>query len=460
MKKLTAKILSVAMAVCTAVSLAACGGGNSGGSSSGGANKNEITVDGAVYQRERGDVMFFEKEDLAQDDTVIQDMSICIYNYCPSVMQVDENTRYVYYCSNKYTAGKTLGEGWMDIDGDDQITDYIAARKGIKHNGEWYWGEKKYVLKPSKNSETEGEQTCDPNVIAGDFTYNGTKYGYLMAYLACNTRNNHYNHICFAVANDPMGPWKKCSDINPFHRYTTEAYTNAMGQQIPAVPGDFMNTYLWGYGQASMINADKSGRVQMFYTAIKPMYVAEKNKWWHGTLTIVERWDLSNLNAPVCEYQIENMNCYGVKRGGGQVETVTNGDYAYDSRTNRIYAVFDGGVNGAPVAYLTNHSKAETPVVGDVFKDYLYEFPGANMNTPADKRWTTFAAAKSDNTHNYTTFHNTAVIRDEYGWLDDFSEIEVAITGDVGTAVTDVFPEETNKLWSYRIIRKSFELPA
>ena len=281
-----------------------------------------------------------------------------------------------------------------------------------------------------------------------------------MAYLACNTRNNHYNHICFAVANDPMGPWKKCVDINPFHRYTTDAYTDPMGNEIPAVPGDFMNTYLWGFGQASMINADKKSTVQMFYTAIKPMYTAEKNKWWHGTLTIVERWDFSNLNSPVCEYQVENMNCYGVKKNGGQVETVTNADYAYDSTTNRIYAVFDGGVAGAPVAYLTNKSKSETPMVGDVFKDYLYEYLGANQNTPADLRWTTFAAAKSDNTTNYTSFHNTAVIRDEYGWLDGFSEIEVAITGDVGTAVSDVFPEETNKLWSYRIIRKSFALPA
>ena len=133
MKKITAKILSVTLALCS-LALVSCGGGKGDG---GNKVKNEITVDGAVYQRERGDVMFFEKEDLAQDYTVIQNMGICIYNYCPSVMQVDENTRYVYYCSNKYTAGKTIGEGWMDIDGDDQITDYIAARKGIKHEGEW-----------------------------------------------------------------------------------------------------------------------------------------------------------------------------------------------------------------------------------------------------------------------------------------------------------------------------------
>lgn len=447
------KFVSLILAAATLFSLSACGGKKESGP------KGEITVDGAVYKREVGESMFWEKEDFVQKDTVIPDLSINIYNYCPSIVQTDENTRYAYFCSNKYTVGKHLGEGFMDEDGDDQITDYIALKKGIKHEGEWYWGEKKYVVKPSKNSETEGEQTCDPNVVKGNFAYEGTTYTYLMAYLACNTRNNHYNHVCFAVANDPMGPWKKCSKINPFHRYTTEAYTSPTGQEIPAVADELMGSYLWGYGQASMISVDKAGRVQMFYTAIKPFYKPATNSWQHLTVTIVERWDLSNLNAPVLEYQIENMNCLGVKRDGEQVPTVTNADYAYDPVKNRIYASFDGGM----VAYIPNASKSDTPEVGDVFIDYLNDYRGANNQTPQEYRWTTFGAVKpADSTH-YHSVHNTAVIRDAYGWLTGFDKLETAVTGVVSSAkLAEVYPDATghnaNTLWSYRILHHYFDM--
>lgn len=124
-------------------------------------------------------------------------------------------------------------------------------RKGVKIKDEWFWSPKKYVLSPLKRqnvseSDTEGQQVCDPNVIKGEFTYDGESFGYLMAYLACNTRNNEYNHVCLAVAKTAEGPWKRCDKINPLLKYTSDN-----------VPAELRSTYQWGYGQASMISVVK-----------------------------------------------------------------------------------------------------------------------------------------------------------------------------------------------------------
>lgn len=57
------------------------------------------------YAREHGENMFWEKEDTPEDGYILQNTDIQIYNYCPSVLQEDENTRHIYYCSNRYSTG-------------------------------------------------------------------------------------------------------------------------------------------------------------------------------------------------------------------------------------------------------------------------------------------------------------------------------------------------------------------
>ena len=252
------------------------------------------------YVKEYGENMFWENEDTPDDGFILQNTDIQIYNYCPSVLQEDENTRYVYYCSNRYSTGETKQFEWSGVSpnqqgsytdfvnevGDNTITDYIAYRKGVKVGGEWYWSEKQYVLSPTPGSLTEWEQVCDPNVVKGEFFYNGEQYSYLMAYLACATRDNTYNHVCLAVANSPAGPWKKSEDINPLIRYSSDGVPDLIKE----------NTYLWGYGQASMINLDKKGDVLMFYSSICPVQYRSSGAWGHATDTTVTRFDLSDLN--------------------------------------------------------------------------------------------------------------------------------------------------------------------
>lgn len=401
------------------------------------------------YIKESAENMFWEAEDrILEDGTVVPDPEICIYNYAPSIFQEDENTRYAYYCSNRYTVGKTLGENWMDELGNQQVTDYIAFRKGVKIDGEWWWSEKKYVLSPiTRNGESnhpyEGQQVCDPNVIKGGFAYNGHTYSYLMAYLACSTRDNQFNNICLAVADSPEGPWKRCEDINPLLKFTTEG-----------MPDSMLSTYLWGYGQASMISLDRMGRVLMFYSAIKPFETA--GSWSHETQTSIARYDFSDLNNIVREDFCERMNVTGVTRPNitgkaAQVTVVTNGDYAYDAATGRIYGITDGEQNGAPVFWVENKSEDENAEIGDVFFDYAREEWSAN-----GIQWTTIANVHAVDTEHYQSSHNTCLIRDPYGYTLSSGTIEAAITGAMTEAVLgQLYPGQTNPLWTYRILRKT-----
>lgn len=81
-----------------------------------------------------------------------------IYNYCPSVFQTDDGTRYVYYCTNKNSY---------------EVVDHIGCRKGVRGlGGRYKWSEEKIVLSPTENS-WDAHHTCDPSVIKGDFEYNG-----------------------------------------------------------------------------------------------------------------------------------------------------------------------------------------------------------------------------------------------------------------------------------------------
>lgn len=420
------------------------------------------------YKKETGNVMFWEKEDQVLSNTIEPNIDIHIYNYCPTIIQTDATTRYAYYCSNRYSSNTLKEFEWLGVSltqkgkyhdyfdeiGDNRITDYVACRKGILHNGEWYWSDKSYVLGPTEGSLTEGEQTCDPNVIKGEFYYDGKTYPYLMNYLACSTRDNTFNHVCLAVAEDPMGPWIKCDKVAPLREFT-----------IDGVPEYMLKTYLWGYGQASMISVDKKGRVLMFYSTIAPTYNESGDYWQHVTRTTVERWDLSNIENPVMEFRYDSMPVKGLQRYDEQIGTVTNGDYAYDPTTNRIYCVLDGSYDsrkqapsGAPVGYVENKSRSANPEIGDLFKDFVSQDWGSQEGK---LQWSMVGYAHLSDYQNYTTTHNNAIIRDEYGYLTDTNKIEVALTGALTTeSYLKKYPngKGSDYLWSYRIQRVTLDI--
>lgn len=408
------------------------------------------------YTRENGENMFWENEDTVKGDTVVPNVGIRIYNYAPSIFEEDENTRHAYYCSNKYTVGNDPQKGSINADGNAQITDYIAYRKGVKlEDGNWYWSEKSYVLSPLKGSETEGKHICDPNVIKGEFTYNGETYPYLMAYLAEGFTEyvNEFNNISLAVAKSPEGPWKRCGEINPLKKYTSDDYPEEWNDRKL-----HPEAYLWGWGQASMVSVDKKGRVMMAYSSIRP-FASDGENWRQTTMTTIDRYDFSNLNDIKKEYELLMMPIEGIMRGGYQTTVVSNGDFAYEPKNNRMYMITDGKYDdttgkaaGAPLSWIDNGGSEP----GDVFKNIA--------DRAAAPQWSNVAGVSGEDSLNNIASHNTAIIRDAYGWLKTPEKIEVAITGScVAGNIYKVHPESTKNdpnasLWSFRILRKTVTL--
>lgn len=82
------------------------------------------------------------------------------YNYCPSILQVDENTRYVYYCANEK----------MNV-----VVDCIAFRKGVRIEDEWYYGPKSYVITPDSRQNGTTNTTAIPRWSWGNLPTKGKR---------------------------------------------------------------------------------------------------------------------------------------------------------------------------------------------------------------------------------------------------------------------------------------------
>ena len=56
------------------------------------------------------------------------------YNYAPCMVQIDENTKYVYYCANQSSG---------------EIIDYICWRKATRQGNSWVWSNENVAFGPS-----------------------------------------------------------------------------------------------------------------------------------------------------------------------------------------------------------------------------------------------------------------------------------------------------------------------
>lgn len=312
-----------------------------------------------------------------------------IYNYCPSVMQTDENTAYIYYCTNKTSKN---------------VTDYIGCRKGTKNaQGKWSWSAESIVLSPGTKtlftSKWDSRHACDPSVVAGSFKYNGEQYSYLMAYLGCTSNDSQDNKIGLAVARSPEGPFTKVGDA-PFIDFEYDGSKDI---------------WEWGVGQPSIINIDKKGRIMMFYTR------GDRN----GTRTIVEEWDLSDLSAPQRKSR-SKLSTKGLKNLNGGGDIINNADFVYDPVNRRYYAVSDCHPNpsGEP-DYISSH-----------FRVNYFDYSGSFTSFT----WKEIATVGNTQT-GFARNHNTGILRDSYGHLPDkYLSVfyTVSVTG-------------SDCLWSYRI---------
>ena len=293
------------------------------------------------------------------------------YNYCPSILQVDENTRYVYYCANEK----------MNV-----VVDCIAFRKGVRIEDEWYYGPKSYVITPD-SGEWDNEHDCDPAVVMGEFAYEGETYGYLMAFLGCARTDCQVNEVGLAVAKTPEGPWKKCDKINPIIDYEYD-------ESRP-------EAFQWGYGQPSLVSVDKKGTVLLSYTC------------GPGGDNYVElgRWNLIDLENPVNEFKAR-VPIKGISQFNASLPTpcITNADFAYDEANKRLFMICDAlplDTKNTPdfitqalfVGYLEDTADGQA---GDILQNY------------DGRPWNTVDFIRPENT-GYARNHNGCIIRDGYG---------------------------------------------
>lgn len=292
-----------------------------------------------------------------------------IYNYCPSVLEEADGTRYLYYCTNRESY---------------KIIDYIGCRRGTRNaDGSYTYGAETVVLAPTAGA-WDAHHTCDPSVVRGDFTYKGQSYRYLMAYLGCTSYDNQDNEIGFAVANDPMGPFVKIADT-PTIPYVRE--------------GD---AWQWGVGQASLVSRDKGSRVYVFYT--------------EGTATrtheFVDEWDFADLENPV-RLSHTDLATTGLTTRTGGGDYIGNADFAYDADSNSFYMATDSHP----------YPSDEPNYIAEYFR--VAYFAGDDVTRV---RWNELEHIGPAET-GFARNHNVGLVRDAYGWLPGGNSLTVYYTG-------------------------------
>lgn len=303
-----------------------------------------------------------------------------VYNYCPSAVYYD-NSIYVYFCSNP-TEGVVRDSIYLSKVNCNTLT----------------CTEKRLMLSPSETG-WDKMHVCDPSVISGNFTYNGSNYNYLMAYLGCDRQDVQHNQIGIAVAESLDGEWTKVEEVNPI---ISSEFDSSLG----------INQ--WGVGQPSAVNIDKSGTVAIFYTG---------NKTGH-TCTNCEIFDLSDLNAPrkITEFVVSNT---GTENESGKPETITNAEFAYSSGTGKMYMITDRHPFTKYPTIIADKTDIYETDIGDI----------SNVSYLSDCVWTksdTINAEKTGSEKN----HNAAFLRTASGNL--YTNAALYTSAD-------------ESLWSYRI---------
>ena len=223
------------------------------------------------------------------------DEGLGYFNTNPSIIDVSENERYVFYTVNE----KYKQESYN-----------IAVRKATKEGSEWKYGEKKIILRPSENGWDKNRVlACD--VVKGNFTYQNETYSYLMAYEGNNSKSEVHFSIGLAVSKTLDGDWIKVG-TEPIIKYNPNEY---------GLNG-------WGCGQPSLVSYDKQGKVYLFYTLGEPMLSEQR----------VCEMDASNLD------NIKKNSFHSILNTDGLLDYDSNvafvdADFAIDETTNELISV-------------------------------------------------------------------------------------------------------------------------
>jgi hypothetical protein len=222
-----------------------------------------------------------------------------------------------------------------------------------------------------------------------------------MAYLGCVTSNSQENDLGIAVAKSPEGPFIKVGNA-PLVDFVRNMTVN-------------QDLFQWGVGQPSLINMDKKGDIMLFYTRGD----------YNATRTIVERWDLSDLNSPQKKSSVKLSERGLINLNGGS-DILNNADFVYDAKNKRFYSSSDCHPNptGTP-DYISSH-----------FRVCYFDEPSSYSSFT----WSYLSTVGPTET-GFARNHNTGILRDAYGHLPN---------GYV-TVYYTVSTTGSLSLWSYRI---------
>ncbi len=163
------------------------------------------------------------------------------YNESPSVIESGAGVRYMYYTRNALAF--------------DETSSSIAVRVGREKNGRWEYGASTTVLSLSQSGwDSKYIQSAD--VIAGDFSYNGERYSYLMAYAATDNLSGKYDcSIGFALSDSPTGQFVRVGEA-PFVQYQPDIYMTS--------------SFVKGCSEPSLVSYDRGGKFYLFYSLFEP----------------------------------------------------------------------------------------------------------------------------------------------------------------------------------------------
>lgn len=301
------------------------------------------------------------------------------YNYAPCMIQTDEQTKYVYYCSNRVSG---------------EIVDYICWRKGTLENGVWVWGDENVAFGPSQG-EWDQWHVCDPDIIKGEFSYNGHTYTWAMTYLGVAQWDCNANQIGIAFADSIEGPWVKFSQ-NP----------------IITAP----NTTSWGVGQDSMISLDQSGRIRIIY------------RYSDGTddYCRYQDFDFSDANSYTAA-SAKSVTRQGLTDG---VSHTCSSHVIYDSARETYFMaaehIWDEQKRSCRETMIAALPKADFEA-GTGCWEILYRYNQSNTG--------------------YVSNHNAALCRDPYGY--NIASDKLAVVMSSG---------ESNGLWTFKINEGTLKL--
>ncbi len=249
-------------------------------------NKSEMTDKGESSKPNGKEKTLYGKSPMFDDP-------LGIYDKDPSIIE-EGDKQYLFYTTNEV----------MNVSGD-----VIAMRVGTREGDRYTYSDAKICLRPSDNG-WDSVRVSNPDVVKGEFSYQNTKYSYLLAYQGNSKTKDKIYQIGFAVSNDLM-TWTKVGK-EPIITYSSYALGSA-----------------YGCGSPSLVSYDEKGKLYCFYTYADSLI----------TSTRVNYLDCSDLDNIVMG-EPSSVSTHGLQDKNSEV-IFNNADFLIDKGTHTLYVVRD-----------------------------------------------------------------------------------------------------------------------